>query len=140
MNFEKSLNYLLADLTTVHKNLLEKKLNRYGVHSGQVFILFELWNSDGLSQTVLATNLNLSPPTINKMAKSLEAKDFIKLKRSDSDTRIVNVYLTEKGKNVRAEIEQSWSCLEDEITKNLTETERLIFHQLIEKVLLNFYT
>lgn len=140
MNFEKSINYLLADLTTVHKNLLEKTLNKYGVHSGQVFILFELWNSDRLSQTTLATNLNLSPPTINKMAKSLEAKGFITLKRSDSDTRIVNVYLTEKGKDIRSEIEQSWSVLEEEITKNLTETERLIFQQLIEKVLLNFYT
>lgn len=140
MNFEKSLNYLLADLTTVHKNLLEKTLNKYGVHSGQVFILFELWKSDGLSQAVLAVNLNLSPPTINKMAKSLQTKSLVKLKRSDSDTRVVNVYLTEKGKNIRSEIELGWNALEEEITRNLTDTEKLIFHQLIEKVLLNFYT
>jgi MarR family transcriptional regulator, organic hydroperoxide resistance regulator len=140
MTFEKSLNYLLADLTTVHKNLLEKTLSEYGVHSGQIFILFELWTSDGLSQTVLAANLNLTPPTINKMVKSLETKDFVSLKRSDSDTRIVNVYLTEKGKNIHDEIARVWSVLEDKITKNLTETEKLIFHQLIEKVLLNFYT
>lgn len=140
MNFEQSLNYQLADLTTVHKNLLEKTLNKHEIHSGQIFILFELWNSDGLSQSVMATNLNLSPPTINKMAKSLAAKGFVMLKRSDSDTRIVNVFLTEKGKNIRLEIEQSWLALEQDITKNLTETERLIFHQLIEKVLLNFYT
>lgn len=140
MTFEKSLNYLLADLTTVHKNLLEKSLNEYGVHSGQIFILFELWVADGLSQTVLANNLNLTPPTINKMVKSLEAKGFVSLKRSDSDTRIVNVYLTEKGKNIHDEIARVWSELEEKITKNLTETEKLIFHQLIEKVLLNFYT
>lgn len=140
MNFEKSLNYLLADLTTVHKNLLEKTLIEYGIHSGQVFILFELWTSDGLSQSVLANNLNLTPPTINKMAKSLEVRGFVSLKRSDSDTRIVNVYLTEKGRNIRGEIERIWSELENKITLNLTDTEKLIFHQLIEKVLLNFYT
>lgn len=140
MNFEKSLNYLLADLTTVHKNLLEKTLNEHGVHSGQIFIFFELWSSDGLSQAVLANNLNLSPPTINKMVKSLEAKGFVRLNRSDSDTRIVNVYLTEKGKNIHDEIAQIWNELEEKITKNLTEPEKLIFHQLVEKVLLNFYT
>lgn len=139
MNFEKTLNYMIADLTTVHKNLLEKTLNKYGIHAGQIFILFELWNSDGMSQTALANNLNVSPPTINKMVKSLENKNFIKLRRSDSDTRIVNVYLTENGKNLRGDIEQVWSELETRITINLTETEKLIFNQLIEKVLLNFY-
>lgn len=139
MNFEKSFNYLVADLTTAHKNLLEKTLIKYGIHAGQIFVMFELWNLDGLSQTTLANNLKISPPTINKMVKSLEAASFVDLKRSDSDTRIVNVFLTEKGVSLRSEIEQVWTELEEKITKNLTETEKLIFNQLLEKVLSNFY-
>lgn len=140
MNFEKSVNYLIADLTMLHKNELEKTLSGFDLHSGQVFILFELWNSDGQSQMSLAKNLNLSAPTINKMVKGLSASGFVELKRSKTDTRIVEVFLTAKGLGIRLEVENVWRLLEDKILHNLTETEKLIFHQLLEKVSSNFYT
>ena len=109
------------------------------MHGGQVFILFELWKKDGLSQIDLAKNLSLTPPTINKMVKSLSANDFVSLTRGVKDSRIVRVYLTEKGKSIRPSVESLWQELEVLILDNLTETEKLIFFQLLEKILSNFY-
>lgn len=135
-----TVNYLIADLTTVHKNHLEINLSGFDLHSGQVFILFELWKSDGQSQMSIAKNLNLSAPTINKMVKGLAESGFLTLQRSKTDTRVVEVFLTEKGTEIRPEIENIWRLLEDKVLDKLTETEKLIFFQLMEKVLSNFYT
>jgi DNA-binding MarR family transcriptional regulator len=139
MDFDKTLNYLIADLTAIHRNQLEKNLLKYSLHSGQIFILFELWKTDGQSQINLAKNLNLSAPTINKLVKGLISGNFVEARRSVIDTRIVEVYLTKKGLEIKPEIEKLWAELESEITTNLTDTEKLIFMQILEKVLLSFY-
>lgn len=139
MEFTNTINYKIADLSVVHRTELESNLSTIGIHSGQVFILFELWNQNGLSQIELANNLKLTAPTINRLVKGLKKSGFIYLKRSDSDGRIVNVFLTDKGKQVKTEVETVWQNLEMNITKHLTETEKLILLQLLEKTLLHFY-
>ncbi len=139
MDFSGTNNYKISDLAALHRTELEKRLSSVGIHSGQVFILFELWDEDGVSQIDLAKNLKLSAPTINKMVKSLNSAGFIILKRSESDARLVKVFLSAKGKQVKSGVENIWQELESNITTNLTETEKLIFLQLLDKVLLYFY-
>ncbi len=139
MEFSRTINYKIADLAAVHRTELEKNLTTIGIHSGQVFILFELWNQDGLSQIELAKNLKLSAPTINKMVKGLKDSGFISMKRSETDARLVKVFLTGKGNQAKTEVEAIWNKIEFNITKYLTETEKLIFLQLLEKTLLYFH-
>ena len=139
MDFSKTINYKISDLATLHRTELEKSLSGVDIHSGQVFILFELWNEDGLSQIELAKNLKLSAPTINRMVKSLDNAGFVILQRSESDARLVNVFLSDKGKSIKTQVKNIWQELESKITFNLTETEKLIFLQLLDKVLLYFY-
>ena len=140
MDFENTLNYMVADLTAVHRTALEKQLKTVRIHSGQVFILFELWKKDDISQIDLSKNLNLSPPTINKLVKGLSEAGYVNLRRSSEDARIVNVSLTSKGSEIKRGIESIWMQLEENITQNLTQTEKLILFQLLEKILLNFYS
>lgn len=139
MNFSDTINYKISDLAALHRTALEKCLSRTGIHSGQVFILFELWKQDGLSQIELVNKLKLTAPTINRMVKGLSDSDFLELKRSDSDARLVNVFLTDKGRAIKPEVETAWNNLESDLTGHLTETEKLILLQLLEKVLLYFY-
>jgi DNA-binding MarR family transcriptional regulator len=47
--------------------------------------------------------------------------------------------LTERGRQIKADVENVWQKLEIKITQQLTETEKLIFLQLLEKILLYFY-
>lgn len=139
MNFSQTINYKISDLSALHRTELEKCLSKVDIHSGQVFILFELWEEDGLSQIDLAKNLKLTAPTINRMVKGLSKAGFVALKRSESDARLVNVFLSEKGRQIKTDVESIWQDLEQKITDRLTETERLILLQLLEKVLLYFY-
>ena len=77
MDLEDTISYLLAKVSVAHRNLLQKAVNEAGLHSGQVFVLFELWKNDGQRQIDLAARLGLSPPTVNKILGGLLGGDFV---------------------------------------------------------------
>lgn len=134
MDFERTISFLFGQVTTAHRNRLEKKMSEVGIHGGQVFVLFELWKEDGLSQVRLANNLNLAPPTVNRMLKGLSDAGFVKSGKLEGDGRTTRSYLTRKGREIRDLIEIQWLELEDETLASLTETEKLIMLQLLGKL------
>ena len=101
MDFRDSVSYLLSKLTTAHRNLLERSVQEIGLHSGQVFVLFELWKKDGQRQVDLAEKLNLAAPTVNKILGGMLQTDLVTRERYEDDARSTRIYLTEKGRNVR---------------------------------------
>ena len=134
MNFEDTTSYTLTKTGTVQKNMLEKKMKEIGLHSGQVFVLMELWKRDGQRQIDLAARLRLAPPTINKILGGLLEEDFVTRARYEDDARSTRIYLTQKGIDVRRDLEDKWAELEEETLRNLTNTERLMFDQLLRKL------
>lgn len=134
MNLDNTLNYLFSEVTTLFWVRLDKSMKEIGLHSGQIFILISLWNTDNQSQIELAKNLNVSPPTINKMVKNLKKNGFVNCRRSKNDGRIVKVLLTEEGRQIRESAIVQWKNLEIEVFSILTETEKLICFQILEKL------
>jgi len=109
-------------------------LQEFNLHSGQVFILFELWKKNGLSQIELTSILRVSPPTVNKMVKSLKNNGFIACTGCPTDGRLTRVFLTPQGAAIRPQIEEMWKRLEIELVENLTPTEQIILSQLFSKI------
>ena len=105
-----------------------------GLHSGQVFILISLWKSDEQTQKDLSASLGVSPPTVNKMVGSLLENGFVTCRKCKSDGRIIRVFVTPKGLEIRPQIEHKWKQLEEQIFADLTETEKLILLQIIGKL------
>lgn len=134
MNFDETISFMLTKVATAHRTLLERKMKEIGLHSGQVFVLFELWKRDGQRQTDLAARLRLSPPTVNKVLGGLLESDFVTRARYEDDARSTRIYLTQKGHDIRAVLAREWAELEAESFGNLTDTERLIFDQLLRKL------
>lgn len=134
MDIEASLNYLFSEITNMFWINLEQSMRQAGLHSGQIFVLISLWNEDGQTQIDLSRKLNLTPPTINKMIKSLSNSGFISTRRSKTDARKVRVCLSDKGKEVRVKVEEQWQGLENHFFSPLTETEKLILQQVFGKL------
>ncbi len=137
MEFEDSVSYLLAKISVAHRNLTEKAAKAAGLHSGQAFVLFELWKQDGQRQIDLASRLNLSPPTVNKILGGLLDKDFVVRERYEDDARSTRIFLTQKGVDVRAKLEEQWALLDERTLGGLTDTEALMLHQLLTKLVVD---
>ena len=134
MEIKNSLTYLLTQLAIGYRNIMQKSMLEIGLHSGQLFVLISLWETDGQSQIDLANQLGLTPPTINKMVGSLQRNGFIASRRCEKDGRIVRLFLTDKGSQSKTLVEEKWIKLEAFSFANLTETEKLVLLQLFGKM------
>ena len=133
-DLEQTLGYLLARAGTAHRNRVERHLAAVGLHSGQVFVLFELWRRDGQRQIDLAAALGLAPPTVNKILGGLLESDLVTRAKYEDDARSTRIFLTDKGKAIRGPLEAQWAELEAETCSEFTETEALILKQLLLKL------
>ena len=134
IKFEDTVSYLLAKVSTAFRNSLERRMGEIGLHGGQIFVLFELWQQDGLRQIDIAKRLNLSAPTVNKMLKGLIEVNLVTRSRLDDDARSTRIFLTDRAFSIREEIEAQWLELEENILSGLTETERLVLFELLGKL------
>jgi len=139
IDFEQTVSYLLAKVTTAFRNSLERKMGEIHLHGGQIFILLELWKKDGQRQIEIAKRLNLSAPTVNKMVNGLVEINLVSRERIEDDGRSTHIFLTEAGNEIRPKIETQWIDLEESCLVGLSETERLILFELLGK-LRNTYT
>lgn len=134
IKFEDTVTYKLARVTTAYRNALERHMGVIGLHGGQVFVLFELWQQDGLRQVDLADRLILKAPTVNKMVKGLIEINLVTRERLDDDARSSRIFLTAKGVDIRRQVNAQWLELEADYLSGLTETERLILPDLLGKL------
>jgi DNA-binding MarR family transcriptional regulator len=135
MKFDESISYLLARVSIAHRKMLERTALRIGLHSGQIFVLMELWKKDGLRQVDLAARLAIAPPTVNKILGGLLEGDFVTRSKYEDDARSTRIFLTDKGTDARERLEAEWDILEEETTINLTDTEVIMLKQLLARLL-----
>jgi len=134
MTSEIDLIFSITQFANAFRDALDKSLREIGLYSGQVYILIFLWEQNEQTQVALAQKLNLSSPTIHKMVKSLSENNFVVSRKCAVDARQMRVSLTEKGNRIRPLVERQWIQVETKVLAPLTETEKLIFRQLLEKM------
>lgn len=134
MNSE-SLTYLFSAFSTKFRDAFEKQMAAIGLHSGQVFILLSLWDNDGQSQAQLVKNLSVSAPTIYNMVIKLSSLDYLEIRKDPNDARIMRVFLTKKGLEIKPLVENECKLFEEKIFGILTETERMMCSILLQKLI-----
>lgn len=132
-----SLTFLFSSFTTKFKDSLEKQMSAIGLHSGQIFILNSLWQNDGQSQSDLGKDLNLSPPTVYNMVIKMVNSGFVELRKDEFDSRIMRVFLTQKGREIEALVEIQCQKFEEQIFSILTETEKMMCTLIMQRLVSN---
>lgn len=132
--FEETITYQLAKVATAYRNALERHLGAIGLHSGQTLLLIELWREDGLRPIDLAQRLHIKAPTVSNILSGLDEINLIRTKKDGRDKRSTRVFLTEKGKTIRSEVEQRWVDMEAECVSGLPETERYVFNAVLKRL------
>lgn len=134
MNYERSIPFLMGQTATSFKVYFDKRMKEINLHGGQIFILLSLWEQEGQTQIQISKELNLSPPTVHKMIKSLIDGDFVYSRQCLEDSRQSRVFLTQKGINIKKEVQQKWEEIETDLLFDFSETEKLILIQLFDKL------
>ncbi|KPH63114.1 transcriptional regulator [Pseudoalteromonas porphyrae] len=94
---------LLVSLRKVIRaiDLHSKQLNKTsGLTGPQLLIMTEVAQTDGITASRIAQNVNLSPATVTNILDRLENRDLVSRVRSQLDKRRVSLYLTESGETI----------------------------------------
>ena len=84
---------------------LSRRLADKDVSFGQWVFLRILWKQEGLTQRELSERANLTEPTVHTALSKMEQQGIVIRRMQDGNKRKQHVYLTEKGRSLRAELE-----------------------------------
>ncbi len=131
---DESLHSLFWQIIRQHFIRHHHLLSRIGLHKGQPQILAMLWERDGLTQKDIAESLRVKPSTITVMLRRMERAGLLKRETDPQDMRVSRVYLTEKGKSLRKEVEEIMKALEEECFANFTLEEKVLLRRFFLQI------
>lgn len=67
----------------------------------QYLVLLVLWEEDGVRVSRLGERLHLDSATLTPLLKRLEGRGILERRRSIADERVVEIFLTAKGRRLR---------------------------------------
>jgi DNA-binding MarR family transcriptional regulator len=124
----------ISQLYRKGNSFISRELCNVGIGSGQFMFLMELYRQDGRSQEELSEILNIDKGTTARAIKKLEEEGFLLRIKDERDKRAYKLYLTDKGKDVKEDIQKVLIEWENRITFQLNEEEKDTIKLLLKKI------
>jgi MarR family transcriptional regulator, organic hydroperoxide resistance regulator len=100
----RSIGYLVRQTHRAFSRSLQARIAPHGVTVGMWYFLRVLWEEDGISQRELSQRVGMMEPTTATALTHMERKGFVRRLRNRRDRRVVNVFLTERGKALKEQL------------------------------------
>ena len=116
---------------------MEKAAMRGMAHNGfaQMRLLSLIEKEDGATSGTFAELLDIRPSSLSEQLNKLEERGLIERKKSESDTRSVNVFITEEGRNFLKDRKDAFTRRQERFENILTEEEKAEFLRLVNKII-----
>ncbi|MEN9384808.1 MAG: HTH-type transcriptional regulator MhqR [Pseudomonadota bacterium] len=108
----------------------------YGLRPVDFSVLSLIAHNPGITSRQLCAALDILPPNLVGMIKSLEQRKLVEKREHPSDRRAQGLHLTATGQSLQAEAEVKASNLELDVTHRLTAAERQTLIRLLRKIYL----
>ncbi|MEO6089553.1 MAG: MarR family transcriptional regulator [Umezawaea sp.] len=109
-------------------------VRRHGLHLGQNMVLIALRERNGQTPGDIATLLNVTTPTVVKMATRMTTAGLLTRRRDDPDNRLVRLYLTDAGLALCGPVEEELNRLEAHISAGLTDEELKVLIIALDRI------
>lgn len=119
-----TLHAALMKLMRAHRKNAKNEFLKIGLTQGKPKILDFLIDNSGCSQRELASYCRIEPATATSILTGMEKEDLIYRERNPKDKRILNVYLTEKGKEAQRRVDKIFIDLDDKCFEGFSEEEK----------------
>jgi DNA-binding MarR family transcriptional regulator len=129
----------LRRLTNLMQRARTKEFSNhdFNMMDGKGRLLSVLQQKDGLTQRELGEELDIRPSSVGELVRKLEANGLVIRQNNKDDRRVMNVYLTEIGR----ELIENNASLQTEIQANLfqdiSEDEKEVFARVLEKMIVS---
>lgn len=137
---EKLLQQIRNCTNLVHRlihrehQLINPRIAGSGIGRGQGLVLRALAEKDGMTQTEIAEKLDIRPSSLGELVVKLEENGFVERRQNENDKRVINVYLTEKGREMDKEFMNSRRQSAEAWCAGLSEEEKALLSELLGKL------
>lgn len=105
-----------------------------GGRHGQVRALSLIAMQEGITQKDLAFLLGIRPQSAGEMLQKLEDQGLVERRKSETDARAIQLYLTEDGRMHAAEIERMRKVVAEDVFSVLTDDEKAQLATILDKL------
>ncbi|MGH1365991.1 MAG: MarR family winged helix-turn-helix transcriptional regulator [Calditrichia bacterium] len=119
---DHNLGYLINRTAWGLKHAMQKAINEkeLGITTNHWAILQQLDETDGLSQIELAKILEKDRPNVTRILDVMQKKQLVIRKADPNDRRKYLIYLTDKGKEIKAQIEPLSIAVREEAFEHIS--------------------
>ncbi|MEY2943839.1 MAG: hypothetical protein RLY97_1853 [Pseudomonadota bacterium] len=115
--------FLIHDVSRLRRIVVDRALKPLGITRSQWWVLAFLSRRDGMTQTALAADLDLTKVAIGGLIDRMETGGFVERRADERDARARRVFLTRAGQRLVASIRENVDIVETEILATVTEDE-----------------
>jgi DNA-binding MarR family transcriptional regulator len=105
-----------------------------GLSPGRVGMLTLIEANPGVTQSRLATAVNLDRSTLVGVLDMLQERGLIERRRGKSDRRTNGLWLTRRGRSLLASAKRRIAVHERRVASRLTDVERALLIRLLDKL------
>lgn len=128
--------YLIKRIETEVTAKMNKALTDYDVTLSQFIVLnFVNDNSTDFSSAQLSRRFNMTPQSMNEVVTTLQRKELIEKNVDADNKRILRISLTDKGRDVLKQCNETIDVVEKELFTGLSAPELQALRGLIGTVL-----
>ena len=126
MSGAPSRQELFDDLFAFNRKLraaFDALVRERGMTLSRARVFRKLSRRDGINQRELADELELETPTLVRILDAMEAQNFIERRAAVSDRRAKQIFMTESGKVVAAEVEALATSVRADILEGISDDD-----------------
>ena len=123
LNANLRFGFLIHDVSRLRRVVVDRALKPLGVTRSQWWVLAFLSRRDGMTQTALAADLDLTKVAIGGLIDRMEAAGVVERRADQRDGRIRRVYLTPAGTRLIATIRGNVEQIEQAILADVSERD-----------------
>lgn len=109
-------------------------VSEHGVSTAQIGVLRQLADEPGLSSAELARRLLITPQGVQLAVKALEQRGLVQRRPDPRHARILQVHLTDEGRDVTAAVVSDAIAAHEEVFGVLTPEEQRTLRDLLARV------
>ena len=132
-----SLQGLIMRMTHLYYGKAYAAMKELDVHPRQIPLLFILQKKEGMSQREICDEMKIKPPTVAVSIKRMEKAGLIERKPDEKDQRVTRIYMTEKGKEIKAKALERIHKNEAVMMEGFSEAEQCLLRRFLEQILVN---
>jgi len=131
---------LISKISDKAHRFIVQELEKKGIH-GMVpshgGILAFLYTHENITMKELAEKIHRSKPTVTVLVDKLVALGYVTKEKSDTDSRVTYIHLTEKGLAFQTDFQEISQSMNRKVFQGISEEQMNMVDPILEKIIRN---